>query len=183
MRRLHEKGPSELPKGLFPDPASGPFSPEKKSCVLYLSTCLADPRVPTIHHSVFTYLFDFFFALLFFLAFFAFFFAMSTSCWKSEAFSYRPISQARIPTTPHPPTRSIEAAGGASQEKIGVLEKFFETAPPGRAWDRRQVECRSRSRVRGSSRAFYAGTRPALVCLRAGFRLPLARCASGAGRC
>src|SRR5436189_179236 len=88
-----------------------------------------------------------------------------------------------IPTTPPPLTRSIEAAGGASQEKIGVLEKFFETAPPGRARDRGRVECRSRRGSRGSSRAFYAGLCPALVCLGAGFRLPLTRCASGAGRC
>src|SRR6266446_436890 len=31
MRRLHEKGPSESPKGLSPGPSAGPFSPEKKS--------------------------------------------------------------------------------------------------------------------------------------------------------
>src|SRR5882724_8864837 len=52
MRRLHEKGPSESPKGLSPGPSAGPFSPEKKSCVLYLSTCLADPRISTMSHSV-----------------------------------------------------------------------------------------------------------------------------------
>src|SRR6266403_2038566 len=52
MRRLHEKGPSESPKGLSPGPSAGPFSPEKKSCVLYLSTCLADPRISTMSHSI-----------------------------------------------------------------------------------------------------------------------------------
>src|SRR5436309_11025912 len=46
MRQLHEKGPSELPKGLSPGPAAGPFSPEKKSCVLYFSTCLAGSSNP-----------------------------------------------------------------------------------------------------------------------------------------
>src|SRR5947199_10334368 len=52
MRRLHEQGPSESPKGLSTGPSAGPFSPEKKSCVLYLSTCLADPRISTMSHSI-----------------------------------------------------------------------------------------------------------------------------------
>src|SRR5262249_4916652 len=38
--RINEKGPSELPKGLSPNPSPGPLSPEKKS-FLFRSTCLA----------------------------------------------------------------------------------------------------------------------------------------------
>jgi hypothetical protein len=120
----HEKGPSESPKGLSPDPSPGPLSPEKKSCVsLFLFYVPSSPRTSTAIPLGLAYLF---FALLFFFAFFAFFFAaMSTSCWKSEASYYRPISQARIPTTTPPPRASIRVARGTSQEKIGVLENIF----------------------------------------------------------
>jgi hypothetical protein len=88
MRR-HEKGPSESPKGLSPDPSPGPLSPEKKSFLsLFLFYVPSSPRIDATESLGLAYLF---FALLFFFAFFAFFFAaMSTSCWKSEASSYRP---------------------------------------------------------------------------------------------
>src|SRR5437763_3960775 len=108
MRRLHEKGPSESPKGLSPGPSAGPFSPEKKSCVLYLSTCLADPRISTMSHSVLHLPLGLLLRLALLLCLLRLFLSHVYLLLENEKRSLTaPISQARIRTTPPPQPRRV----------------------------------------------------------------------------